>query len=190
MSAKAKKRDCLLIGRFQPFHKGHLEVVRTVARECDDIIIGIGSAQYSHTLDNPFTAGERHLMISRALKEEGIGNCFLVPIVDINRYAIWVSHVVSMVPPFQLVYTNNPLTRRLFQEAGYVVLSSPMFNRDQYSGTEIRRKMASKQDWEHLVPEAVAQVVEEIGGDDRLRDLSPQYRRDVDESGAGIGQDP
>ena len=37
---KAKNRDCLLIGRFQPFHKGHLEVVRTIACDCDDIIIG------------------------------------------------------------------------------------------------------------------------------------------------------
>jgi nicotinamide-nucleotide adenylyltransferase len=46
---KAKNRDCLLIGRFQPFHKGHLQVVKTIARDCDDIIIGIGSAQYSHT---------------------------------------------------------------------------------------------------------------------------------------------
>jgi len=129
-----KRVDCLLIGRFQPFHLGHLEVVRKIAKECDELIIGIGSAQISHTFDNPFTAGERHLMISRALREDGIKDFFLVPIVDINQYGVWVSHVRSMVPPFERVYTNNPLTKRLFSEAGYEVSASPMFNRSQYSG--------------------------------------------------------
>ena len=186
---KAKNRDCLLIGRFQPFHKGHLQVVRTIAHECDDIIIGIGSAQYSHTAENPFTAGERHLMISRALQEEGLSNYFLVPIVDINRYAIWVSHIVSMVPPFCRVYTNNQLTKRLFEEEGYEVSSSPMFNRSQYSGTEIRRRIAADDGWEHLVPNAVANVIKEIDGVSRLKDLAPSQRREVDESGAGIGED-
>ena len=186
---KAKNRDCLLIGRLQPFHKGHLQVVKTIVKDCDDIIIGIGSAQYSHTAENPFTAGERHLMISRALQEEGIGNFFLVPIVDINRYAIWVAHVVSMVPPFSRVYTNNGLTRRLFIEEGYEVSSSPMFNREQYSGTEIRRRIACDDDWERLVPKAVVSVIKEIDGVSRLKDLAPSQRREVDESGAGIGED-
>ncbi len=59
----------LLIGRFQPFHKGHLYVIGKIAEEVDEIIIGIGSAQKSHCLDNPFTAGERLMMIKKALLE-------------------------------------------------------------------------------------------------------------------------
>lgn len=169
--SEVKRVDCLLIGRFQPFHLGHLEVVRKIAKECDELIIGIGSAQISHTFDNPFTAGERHLMISRALRDEGIRDFFLVPIVDINQYGVWVSHVRSMVPPFERVYTNNPLTRRLFSEAGYEVSASPMFNRSQYSGTEIRRRMVSGNDWKKFVPNAVAEVIESIDGVKRLRDL-------------------
>ncbi|HEY3419271.1 MAG TPA: nicotinamide-nucleotide adenylyltransferase [Methanomassiliicoccales archaeon] len=181
--------SCLLIGRFQPFHKGHLEVVRSIAKKCDSLIIGIGSAQYSHTYDNPFTAGERHLMISRALKEEGMGEYFLVPIVDINRYAVWVSHVVSLVPPFEVVFTNNNLTRRLFSEAEYQVRDSPMFNRESYSGTEIRRRMSEGDDWRDLIPTAVAKVIDEIDGVNRIRDLTPRTRTKVeDDSGAGTGE--
>jgi nicotinamide-nucleotide adenylyltransferase len=164
--------NALLIGRFQPFHKGHLEVIRAIAKETDYLTIGIGSAQFSHTFDNPFTAGERHLMISRALREEGLERYFLVPIVDINRYAVWVAHVESLVPPFRKVYTNNPLTRRLFREAGYEVKASPMFNRKAYSGTEIRRRMLADEDWELLVPPATASVIREIDGVQRLKDLS------------------
>ncbi|MCX6651429.1 MAG: nicotinamide-nucleotide adenylyltransferase [Methanomassiliicoccales archaeon] len=174
-----KCMDCLLIGRFQPFHNGHLEVVRKISRECDELIIGIGSAQISHTLDNPFTAGERHLMISRALREEGIRDYFLVPIVDINQYGVWVSHVRSMVPPFERVYTNNPLTKRLFSEAGYDVVASPMFNREHYSGTEIRKRMMSGDDWRQFVPAAVADVIDSIDGVRRMRDLVGQGEGDA-----------
>jgi nicotinamide-nucleotide adenylyltransferase len=182
--------SCLLIGRFQPFHKGHLEVVRSIAKKCDSLIIGIGSAQYSHTVENPFTAGERHLMISRALKEEGMEEYFLVPIVDINRYAVWVSHVVSLVPPFEVVFTNNNLTRRLFSEASYQVRDSPMFNRELYSGTEIRRRMATGEDWKGLVPPAVAKVIGEIDGVGRIRDPTPDPKRRVeDDFGTGTGED-
>lgn len=169
-----KRVDCLLIGRFQPFHLGHLEVVRTIAKECDELIIGIGSAQISHTFENPFTAGERHLMISRALRDDGIKDFFLVPIVDLNQYGVWVSHVRSMVPPFQRVYTNNALTRRLFTEAGYDVSASPMFNRAQYSGTEIRKRMLAGDEWREYVPTAVAEVIDSIEGVKRLRDLIGQ----------------
>jgi len=162
----------LIIGRFQPFHRGHLEVIRTISEDCDGIVVGIGSAELSHTFDNPFTAGERHLMISRSLTEEGINNFYLVPVVDINRYAVWVSHVVSLVPPFNAIYSNNPLTRRLFREAGYEVRHSPLFNRELYSGTEIRRRMVDGEDWEHLVPGGVADVIKEIDGMSRVRDLT------------------
>jgi nicotinamide-nucleotide adenylyltransferase len=177
----------LMIGRFQPFHKGHLEVVRKISRECASITIGIGSAQYSHTQDNPFTAGERHLMISSALEGEGIRRCYLVPIVDINRYALWVSHVVSLVPPFEVVYSNNPLTRRLFSEAGFDVRDSPMFNRSVYSGTEIRRRMAAGEEWEHLVPAGVAEAIEDFGGIGRLQDLSAGVRPVDDREGPDEG---
>jgi nicotinamide-nucleotide adenylyltransferase len=167
-----EESSALLIGRFQPFHKGHLEVVRTIADECDRMIIGIGSAQMSHTAENPFTAGERHLMISRALRSVGIENHYLVPIVDINRYAVWVAHVNSLVPPYQHVYTNNPLTRRLFEEAGHSVRVAPMFNREIFSGTEIRRRIIEHEDWERLVPEEVAKTIHEVKGDERLRDIT------------------
>src|SRR3970040_1541422 len=49
----------LWIGRFQPFHLGHLSMAKRILAEVDELVIGIGSAQYSHTPENPFTAGER-----------------------------------------------------------------------------------------------------------------------------------
>jgi nicotinamide-nucleotide adenylyltransferase len=172
---KSKKKQvsrAFYIGRFQPFHKGHLKVISEIASEVDELVIGIGSAQLSHTPENPFTSGERILMISRSL--EGLDNLYyyVIPIEDIHRNAEWVAHVRSMTPPFARAYTNNPLVSRLFYEAGYEVKHSPMYSRHEYSGTEIRRRMLAGESWEKLVPPAVAEVVEEIHGVERLAQVS------------------
>jgi len=162
----------LIIGRFQPFHRGHLEVVKYIVSKYDDVIVGIGSAQYSHTLENPFTAGERHLMISRSLEAEGIHNYYLVPIEDLHRNAIWVAHVEAIAPPFDVVFANNPLTKRLFEERGYKIEMPPFYDRKKYSGREIRRRIIHNEHWEHLVPPMVAKTIKEIDGISRLRELS------------------
>jgi len=57
----------LYVGRFQPFHLGHLSAVKSVLKDVEELVIVIGSAQYSHTTANPFTAGERLIMIRKAL---------------------------------------------------------------------------------------------------------------------------
>ena len=163
--------DALIIGRFQPFHNGHMEVLRKIFQECDHVTVGIGSAQLSHMEDNPFTAGERYLMIAEALRAEGYTNFYIVPVEDLNRYALWVAQVTSMCPPFDIVYSNNPGTRRLFSEAGYEVRTSPLYNRNDFSGTEVRRCMREGRDWKHLVPPSVADVIDNIGGVDRIRQI-------------------
>ncbi|NLL94605.1 MAG: nicotinamide-nucleotide adenylyltransferase [Thermoplasmatales archaeon] len=163
--------DSLIIGRFQPLHKGHMDVIRKVASESRKTTIGIGSAQYSHTEQNPFTAGERYRMIAETLVEEGFTDFYVVPVEDINRYSLWVAQVVSICPHFTMVYSNNPYTRRLFAEAGYEVRDSPLYNREIYSGTEVRRRILEGEDWESLVPPAVARVIGEIDGVGRIREL-------------------
>ena len=161
------------IGRFQPYHLGHHEVIRHILEGVDELIIGIGSAQESHTLENPFTAGERILMISRALEEMGVERkVYIIPLEDIYRNSLWVSHVVSMVPPFEKVFSNNPLVIRLFKEAGYEVERTKLYNRIELQGTEIRKRMISGENWEELVPESVAEVIREIDGIRRIKDIA------------------
>jgi nicotinamide-nucleotide adenylyltransferase len=53
----------LLLGRFQPFHNGHLFALRLILRENDRAVVVIGSAQASHDSENPFSAGERYDII-------------------------------------------------------------------------------------------------------------------------------
>ena len=159
------------IGRFQPFHLGHYFTICTIAKEVDELVIGIGSAQKSHDSANPFTAGERVMMIRHALENADVKH-YAIPIEDLQRNAVWVSHIISMSPPFDVVYSNNPLVIQLFREANMDVRQPPMFNRKGYSGTEIRKKMLQGDDWRQLVPTAVAEVIDEIDGVTRLRNVS------------------
>ena len=159
------------IGRFQPYHNGHQSVLGHIADEVDEIIIGVGSAQLSHTIDNPFTAGERVLMITRSLATVGCP-FYVIPIEDIKRNALWVAHVQSMTPPFDLCYSSNPLVVRLFSEAGVKVQSPSMYERQTHSGTEIRRRMLNNTTWKNLVPPSVSQVIREIDGVARLRQIA------------------
>ena len=160
----------LLIGRFQPFHNGHLAMVRKILRRHKEIIIGIGSAQYSHTNENPFTAGERYEMIKCALDAEGIHNYHIVPIPDTHVHSVWVGHVLSLVPKFDAVYTNSALVVRLFEERGFKPIELALEKRAIYSGTEVRRRIFKGEDWKSLVPKVVAEYIKEIDGATRIRE--------------------
>ena len=161
----------LYVGRFQPFHNGHKAVAELISHEVDELIVGIGSAQLSHEPHHPFTAGERIQMITQSLKNLDIP-FYVIPIEDINRNAVWVSHVVSLVPAFDVIYSSNPQVVRLFKEAGYTVKSPAMFSRDELSGTIIREKMTAGKEWESSVPEAVVSVIREIDGVARIQQIS------------------
>ncbi|PVX25812.1 MAG: nicotinamide-nucleotide adenylyltransferase [Candidatus Bathyarchaeum sp.] len=164
----------VFVGRFQPFHKGHLEVVKKIEKEVDELVVIVGSSQYSHRLDNPFTAGERITMIRKALEETGIQlqRIWIIPVPDVHQHALWVSQIVGYAPKFDVVYANEPLTSRLFTEAGFKVKPLPFIKREIYLATEIRKRMLSGENWKELVPKSVAQFIEEIGGDVRLRELN------------------
>jgi nicotinamide-nucleotide adenylyltransferase len=164
----------LFVGRFQPFHMGHLKAVKDILEKLDELVIVVGSSQYSHRMDNPFTAGERVTMIRRALEEDGISpsRCWIVPVPDVHVHMTWVAQIVGYTPNFTVVYTNDPLSRRLFIEAGYEVKPVPFHKREFYSATEIRKRMLNGKNWEELLPNSVAQFIKEIDGVERLRDLA------------------
>ena len=160
----------LIIGRFQPFHLGHHMLVQEASKEADSILIGVGSSQESHTQHNPFTAEERRQMILLSVKDiTRKVSVFDVP--DIGNNERWVAHVEKIVPKFDVVYTNGELERSLFAKAGYRVHATGLFNREKYSGTEIRRRILAGERWKHLVPEGTQEVLKEIKGIERIVSL-------------------
>ena len=167
------KRRALLIGRFQPFHLGHLYAVKFVLEEEKFIYIGVGSALESHTKRNPFTFAERFEMINAALKEYGISSTryYIFPIPDSEYHSTWVSIVESIIPEFEVVYSNDPLTRVLMRERGYIVKNIPLYKREEYSGEEFRRRVVENGNWRDLIPGSVYKIIVERKLDKRIKDL-------------------
>ena len=106
-------------------------------------------------------------MITRALEAL---KCpyYVIPIEDVQRNSLWVAHVRSMTPQFDLCYSSNPLVVRLFTEAGVKVQSPAMYERDTLSGTKIRERILTGKSWNKLLPPAVVQVIKDIDGAERL----------------------
>ena len=162
-----------MVGRFQPFHKGHLSLAKQILKDCEELIIAIGSAQYNYIFQDPFTAGERMLMIHRALSETRIDltKCYIVPIINDENNARWLAHLRSMVPHFDILFSGNQFVMTLVAE--HVKIKMPEFiSKKYYNGTYIRKTIAEKDNWKKLVPDGVAEIIEEIGGVARIRMLS------------------
>ena len=63
----SRKYDTLvLIGRFQPIHNAHLEIIKRATALCEQLVIITGSAAQPRTYKNPFTSAERAKMIKYA----------------------------------------------------------------------------------------------------------------------------
>ncbi len=162
----------VLIGRFQPFHKGHVEAVRFALERVDMLWIVIGSAEKSYEPRNPFTAGERLLMIKSTLEAKNIKDWYAIPVYDANYHFIWVRSISMLVPHYDIVFTNDPLTRLLFKREEKEVIEVDLKDRFLLSGTEIRRRIAHDLEWRSLLSKEVVDIIESIDGIDRIKLVS------------------
>ncbi len=165
-----KQKRALFVGRFQPFHNGHLFVVQQMAKQGYQPIIVIGSAYQSYLPNNPFSASERFEMISGSLEGKGI-QAIIIPVADIHRYGVWPAHITDLVPEFQAVFSNSSIILELFRKQGIKVVSTKLFFREFCSGTEIRQRLRNGKEWREFVPKEVAGYLEKIKAVERMKML-------------------
>jgi nicotinamide-nucleotide adenylyltransferase len=164
----------LFIGRFQPIHKGHIHTMKQILSKDEDIIMIVGSAQYSHTPDNPFTGGERVMFIKQALIDEKLPleRITVVPLSDINIHPLWIAHMRSFAPYFDKAYSHNPLVKRLLEDSGIKTDSTKLLERSTYSGSHVRDLIRwNNSEWEKLVPEGVVKLIKKFKLDARVQEI-------------------
>ncbi|MEM2140368.1 MAG: nicotinamide-nucleotide adenylyltransferase [Nitrososphaera sp.] len=162
----------LFVGRFQPFHRGHLATVKFALKQVDNLVIVVGSAQKSHEPRNPFTAGERIAMVKAAIDADNridSRRILIIPVPDVDVHSLWTRQVDMLVPKYDVVFANDPFTLHLFQESGVRTVEAPLVDREQMSATEVRRRMMAGEDWQELVPAQVAEIIKEINGVQRVK---------------------
>lgn len=164
----------LMMGRFQPFHLGHLELVKQILSECDEIIICITSGQFNYLEKDPFTIGERIEMIHSSLKESAVdlSRCYVLGIENQFNIATWASYLKSSLPSFDVVYSGNEYVQMLLADSGIKVISPKFLQREKYNATKIRKMMINNENWESSVPISVAKIIQKINGINRLQVIS------------------
>lgn len=163
--------DGLLVGRFQPFHLGHLSAVDFALTKTDTLWLGIGSSNKTRERDNPFSADERQEMIAESLGSVRSSRVRVFPIPDVDDHQRWIKSIDDVVPRYEMVFTIDRLTAHLYSERGVRVVRVPLVNRDALSGTGVRTLIRDGGRWEHLVPDGTREVLLRLDAKERLASL-------------------
>jgi len=158
----------LLIGRFQPFHLGHLDAIIFGLSKVENLWIGIGSSNKSHEMKNPFTADERKEMILSSIDSKLTNRIKIYYIPDVDDHEKWTYSIDSIVPSYDIVFSNDKFTQSLYQKRKKQVIAVPLKNRELLSGTLIRSKIANNQNWEESIPDGARKILQKISTKERL----------------------
>jgi nicotinamide-nucleotide adenylyltransferase len=160
----------LIVGRFQPFHNGHLTLIEKVSKRHGKVYIVIGSAAESGTPENPFTVEERIEMIKCALEPRGILNFEISSVGDFNDDRLWTA-AIKKAFDFDVVYSRNKWTLDCFRRNGTKARKHKFYHERKYSGHEIRKRILKGVSWKGLVPEEVYDYLRSIRGEERIKKL-------------------
>jgi cytidyltransferase-related domain len=174
-----------MIGRFQPFHNGHLKLTKQILKDCNELIIAVGSSQFNFTFSNPFTAGERVYFIHQSLVEAKIdlSKVYVIPILNLENNAIWVQHLKSMLPNFNSIYSGNKFVQELLSSGSetFNVQTPHFYDSSNCNGTNIRMNIVMDKEWKQYVPDAVYRIISEFNGVHRIKILFETQREGTDE---------
>ena len=123
----------IVLGRFQPFHRGHEHLVE-VALDKGPTIIAIGSSEAELSMSNPWNADEREAMIRAWLDGR---EAKIIQIPDINDPPNWVEHATKFHGEGVLV-TSDESTKELYEESGFTVDWVDLSNRESFEGWRVR----------------------------------------------------
>ena len=140
----------LLIGRFQPFHLGHLEALQFALSKVDKLWVGLGSSNIPAEKNNPFTAEQRKEMILSSIDDSMKERISIYFIPDVDNHIKWIEKIDTIVPKFDIIFSNDELTNHLYSKRNIQVLPIPFLNRESLSGTNIRDLIISDQKWDDL----------------------------------------
>ena len=163
--------DGLLVGRFQPFHLGHLDAVLFGLSRTENLFIGVGSSNKFNEKKNPFSAEERKEMIISSIESSMLGRVKIFEIPDVDNHEKWTFEIDQIVPKYDVVFTNDEFTKTLFKKRQINVMSVVLKEREKFSGTNIRQLIIDDKNWQDLVPQGTRKVLDKLNAKERLKNL-------------------
>lgn len=174
-------------GRFQILHNDHLKYLLAGKERCEHLVVGITNPDPSLTKDdaadstrsdraaNPFTYFERFQMVSAALVESGLRR----EEFSVVPFPINFPHLYGYYLPLDAVFYLTIYDQwgekklALFEDAGLrtEILWRCSCREKGLSATEVRKSLAVGEEWQHLVPQTVARLLQQWDVAARLQNL-------------------
>lgn len=150
----------LLVGRFQPFHLGHLHLIQQALEQVEKLVIGIGSANIFDN-NNPLDFRTRDKMLNQVFDKEELQNRIIktLPINDYPDDLVWLENSIKLTGQIDVVIGNNEWVNGIFEAKGYPILRLGLYRRDLYESKKIRQLIKEGKEWEDCVP---SYLIEEI----------------------------
>ena len=150
---------------------GHLEALQFALSKVDKLWVGLGSSNKPVEKNNPFTAEQRKEMILSSIDDSMKEKISIYFIPDLDNHMRWIEKIDTIVPKFNIIFSNDELTKHLYSKRNIQVISIPFLKRDSLSGTNIRDLIISDQKWDDLVPDGTRNFLEKTGAKEHLKNL-------------------
>jgi len=148
------------LGRFQPIHEGHHQVVERYREEFTDFRIIVGSASKERKEKNPLSFEERQEIIQECFPEINVESIEDEGKDEENNRR-WAEKLEDR--DIDAVISQNDLVKRLVNEyTDLELIEQDLYDPEIYSGTEIRRRIRSGEEWRYLVPGCAKEKIEEF----------------------------
>lgn len=155
-------------GRFNPPHKGHLQLIKKILREVDRLYIAIGSAECENTKRNPFSGEERKRMLKDYLKEEKIDvkKVRIITVQDGKSNSSGVKNLFGSCGKFDMIFTDKATIIEIVKRRANV---QKIRRTGKISATQIRDAIANDNKWEHLTGKSTARLIMRLKGIERIK---------------------
>jgi len=155
-------------GRFNPPHKGHMEVIRRFSKKCR-LVIAVGSSEQKDTRPNPFDGSERVAMLRAYLREEHVHGVKVIAFRDGPSIEADIDELVERSHADFLILSTEK--RELSRIARKRVKVIGFRRRGSISSTRLRDLIASgSTSWKRLTGASVAGLVVRHRGLSRIRE--------------------
>jgi nicotinamide-nucleotide adenylyltransferase len=166
----------MIHGRFQPFHRGHLEYMWGAAERCDELFVGITNPDPTRIRpepsdpirhlpeSNPWSYAERLLMVKAAAQDLGLdpARVHVIPF-PVNEPELWPAYVPDGVTQYLRLFSDWGGTKlERLEDAGYEVVVLDQGVDKEISGAGVREALRAGGEWESLVPPGVARIIREL----------------------------
>ena len=172
--AKSTKKynTLVMIGRFQPVHNAHVEILRRAMALTRELIIIIGSAKQPRTYKNPWSSKEREMMLNNVLNQLDTGDCrvFIEHNIDtIYNDQAWAGRVQGIVSKYRLLGGRTGIIGHKKDESTFYLDMFPQWELEEVgliqplNATNVRdlyfRRDANMNFIRGVVPEPVANML-------------------------------